>query len=445
MIFNSIKEKSIYYNLPVLLFSILPFSLITGPLLSDFSISLISILFLIYCKKHKNFSFFNNEYFYIFIFFWLYLIVNSLINNLNFDSLKISFFYIRYGIFVIAITALINTDAKFIKYFFYCIFTCFTILVIDGFYQYFVGENILGLKSQNIHRVSSFFHEELILGSYLSRLWPIFFGLTLIVLKKKNRLFYFVISIFILSEALIFLSGDRSAFFYINFSAIFVIVLAKNLQKLRIVTLICSLFIITIISLINPTAKERIIDITLKDMNVSIDKIRIDKNSKVMNFFSEKNKNDNDNDNDNGMYIFSKQHTHHYITAYKMFLDNKILGVGVKNFRNFCNDEKYNVSILSCSTHPHNTYVQILSETGLIGFLFLILILLYFCSYIMLHLIGKFKGRYYFSDFDICVLSGIAIYLFPVIPTGNVFNNWLNIIFILYLPFLLCSKNLSKI
>ena len=33
------------------------------------------------------------------------------------------------------------------------------------------------------------------------------------------------------------------------------------------------------------------------------------------------------------LYIFSKEHTHHYITAYRMFLDNKILGVGVKNFR----------------------------------------------------------------------------------------------------------------
>jgi uncharacterized membrane protein YoaT (DUF817 family) len=54
-----------------------------------------------------------------------------------------------------------------------------------------------------------------------------------------------------------------------------------------------------------------------------------------MNLFNEKKK------MKWNLYIFSKQHTHHYITAYRMFLDNKILGVGVKNFRNFCNDEKY--------------------------------------------------------------------------------------------------------
>lgn len=440
MIFYSIREKLIYYNLPVILFSLIPFFLITGPFLSDFSISLISILFLIYCKNHKNFSFFKNRYFYIFIFFWLYLVLNSLIVNFNFDSLKISFFYFRYGVFVIAVVALINTDARFIKYFFYCILICFTVLIIDGFYQYFIGENILGFKSPSIHRVSSFFHKELILGSYLSRLWPIFFGLSIIILNRKDKSFYLVILVFILSEALIFLSGDRTAFFYINLSAIFVIVLAKKLQKLRIVTLFFSFFIIVIISLINPTAKERIIDVTLKDMNLSTEKKnKIDTNSEEMNFFIEKQKDDNE------VYIFSKQHTHHYITAYKMYLDNKILGVGVKNFRNFCNDERYIVSELSCSTHPHNTYIQILSETGLIGFLFLVSIFLYFCKNVLTHLIGKFRGKYYFSDFNICVLSGIVIYLFPIIPTGNVFNNWINIMITLNLPFLLCNKNLLKI
>ena len=62
-----------------------------------------------------------------------------------------------------------------------------------------------------------------------------------------------------------------------------------------------------------------------------------------------------------------------------MYLDNKIFGVGVKNFRKICKYEKYSVSNLSCASHPHNTYIQILSETGIIGFLFLINSLFYFC------------------------------------------------------------------
>jgi len=420
MFFNSIKQKFFFYTFPVFLFSLIPFFLITGPFLSDLSISLISLIFLIYCFKKKNFSFFNNKYFFILLIFWSYLLINSLINNFNLDSLKISFFYIRYGIFVIAIVALLDFDDGFIKYFFYCIFTCFTALVLDGFYQYFTGVNILGWESYI--RVSSFFGNEKILGSYLSRLWPIFFGLSIFILKKNNRLFYVFVIIFILSEALIFLSGDRVAFFYINLSAIFVILFSKKIFKLRLYTLLSTLALLFIITLINPTAKERVFNQTLNQMNL----LNANKN------------------NEEKIYIFSREHTHHYITAYRMFLDHKILGVGVKNFRKLCSDDKYRESDSSCAPHPHNTYVQILSETGIIGFLFLILAFIYFIKYVFKHLILRFKSKYYFTDFEICILSGIAIYLWPIAPTGNVFNNWLNIAMILNLPLLVWSRKSNK-
>lgn len=417
MIFNSNKQKLIFYYFPAILFSLIPFLLITGPFLSDFAVSLISLLFLIYCLKEKNFSYFKNKYFYFFLIFCVYLVFNSLINNFNFDSLKISFFYFRYSIFVIAIVALLNTNSKFIKYFFYCIFICFIGLILDGFYQYFSGKNILGWESHS--RTSSFFGDEYILGSYLSRLWPIFFALSIFIIKKKNKLFFIFILTFILSESLIFLSGDRAAFFLINLSSIFVILFSQKILKLRLFLMLSTISLIIIISLINPIAKYRVFDQTLIDLNLN-------------------------SINRGSIYIFSKQHTDHYVTAYRMFLDNKVLGVGVKNFRNFCSNAKYKESELSCSTHPHNTYIQILSETGLIGFLFLITIFFYFCKYLFRHLILKFQGKYYFNDFKICILSGVAMYLWPFIPTGNVFNNWLNITLILYLPFFIWDRNLKN-
>ena len=424
MIFNSTKEKFIFYNFPVVLFSLIPFLLITGPFLSDLSVSLISLLFLSYCIKKKTFSYFNNKYFYFFSAFWLYLIFNTLINNFNIDSLRISFFYFRYGVFVVAIVALLNFDDKFKKYFFYCIFICFTVLILDGFFEYFNGENILGWSISDSARVSSFFGDEKILGSYLSRLWPIFFGLSIFIFnQKKNKLFFLFILIFILSETLIFLSGDRAAFFNINLSAIIVILFSQKILKLRLITLVASILLITAISFINPVAKERVWDLTIRSMIGAAERQNGEK----------------------GIFIFTKTHTHHYITAFKMYLDNKILGVGVRNFRKICSDKRYEVSKLSCAPHPHNTYLQILSETGIIGFLFLITALMYFCKYLLKHLILRTKGKYYFIDFEICILSGIAIYLWPVIPTGNIFSNWLNIAMILNFPFLIWSRMKKKI
>ena len=388
MTFTSRIEKIIFYYFPTVLFSLIPFFLVTGPFLSDLAVSLISILFLIYCIKEKNFSFFRNKYFYFFMSFWVYLFFNSLINNTNIHSLVSAIVYIRYGIFIIAVLTLLNFDEKFIKYFFYCIFICFTILILDGFYQYFAGENILGWKKTS--RTSSFFGEEQILGSYLSRLWPIFFGLSIYIFKTKDKLFIIFIIIFILSEALIFLSGDRSAFFYINLSAIFVILFSRKLLKLRLLTVLSSFLLLIIITFINPTAKERLIDNTLVQMN-------LDEESKGEQ-----------------KYIFSKNHHGIYASAYKMYIDNKILGVGIKNFRNICKDPRYYVNEeINCNSHPHNTYVQILAETGIIGFSFLLCVLIYFCKFLIKHISTIFKGKRHFNDFEICILSGVAIYLWP--------------------------------
>ena len=185
----SYKENFFFYKIPTILFSLLPLFLVTGPLLSDLSISIISILFLIYCFIKKNFTFFQNKYFYFFLIFWIYLIINSLFNNFNLNSIKISIFFFRYGVFVIAIATLLQFNHNFIKHFFYCILFCFTILLLDGYFQYFnpSGGNIIGLSSRSAGRVSSFFGEELILGSYLSRLWPIFFGLSIFLINKKSK------------------------------------------------------------------------------------------------------------------------------------------------------------------------------------------------------------------------------------------------------------------
>ena len=89
MILSSYQEKILFYNIPVYLFSLIPLFLITGSFLSDFSISIISLLFLAYCLKKNYFTFFKKKYFYLFLIFWIYLLINSLINNFNIESLKI--------------------------------------------------------------------------------------------------------------------------------------------------------------------------------------------------------------------------------------------------------------------------------------------------------------------------------------------------------------------
>ena len=414
-------NKTIFEVIPSYLIILLPVTLISGPFLSDLSVSIVSLIFIIYIFYYKKFEIVNNFFSKVFLIFWLYILINSLIINFNLYSIKSSFFYFRFLFFTLAFCYLLEKNQNLLRYFFYSLVGCFTVLILDGYFQYFFGYNIIGLKIPGGLRVSSFFGEELILGSYLSRLFPLLFGLTIFLYSKKKKKIYYSSLIFILSEGLIFLSGERTAFFYVNLSAIFIIIFIDKYKLLRLYTLISSILLIIFIVSINDNAKVRIIDTTLQQMGFSTRDLASTNNQK---------------------YIFSEEHQSQYSTALEMFKKNPLFGVGIKQFRNLCSKKEYSVGNYPCSTHPHNIYLQLLSETGIIGFLFLFIIFVFFSIKLIKHFFSLIKKKPLFSDFEICILSAVFITLWPISPNGNFFNNWLSIMF--YLPLGILTWSLTK-
>ena len=75
--------------------------------------------------------------------------------------------------------------------------------------------------------------------------------------------------------------------------------------------------------------------------------------------------------------IFSKTYEGHYKIALNMFKEKPILGHGVKIFRVYCAKPENFVSDVACTTHPHNTYMQLLSETGILGTMPVLLLFIY--------------------------------------------------------------------
>ena len=210
--------------------SVIPL-LIWGPFFPDLIISISVLFFLFHVIKSKNYYYFFNKPLIIFFIFCVYCICISIFIAddmlLSFES---SLFYFRIGVFSCFIWFLINKDKNFITFVYYALVLCFSSLIIDGYTQFFLGENIFGLKLYG-SRISSFFGNEAIMGSYLSRLFPLLFALFLIKKKKKFEL-YFIGLLFILVDILIFMSGERSAFFFLNLSSLFIIILIKEYQKI---------------------------------------------------------------------------------------------------------------------------------------------------------------------------------------------------------------------
>jgi len=404
----------IFSNYSFLLSLIIPF-LILGPFFPDLIVSLSSFVFLIYLIKHKLFFYFNKKPLLIFFIFCTYCILVSIFVAKNMLlSFESSLFYFRIGVFSCLIWYLLEQDKKILNYFYYALVVSFSALIVDGYIQFFTGTNILGWKIKDF-RISSFFGNQLILGSYLSRLFPLLFAL--FIVKKKNKLeLYFMFIFFFLLTGLVLISGERAAFFFFFFFLIFLFFFFKCYKKLKIVLSVGLLIFMMIIILYFEQVKKRII---------------LEPISTITKF------------------IFSPKHDSLFRTAYNMFSDKPILGYGPKMFRVICKNEKYTEDIYSCDTHPHNFYIQLLAETGIIGFSFLFSAFAYvlYCAYRQFKSIVLRQKRY-LTDYQVCLLAGILITVWPLTTNGNFFHNWLMIVYSLPVGFYLHSiygKNRTSI
>ena len=266
--------------------------------------------------------------------------------------------------------------------------------------------------------------------SYLFLLYPILFSFFIFINKKKNNFTNnFTIGLILVgAEIIIFLSGERASFFFLNFGAIYLILQMKYFKFFRSVLLVIALCLIVFISYYSPEYKNRMIDVTTKQLQKTVDT------------------------STGEIEFFSSQHQLVYESAFRIFLDNKFTGIGPKNFRVICKDPKYFIVDYkttkqlksACETHPHNSYLQLLTETGIPGFAFLFLLLLIVVYVSIKHFFYKhLKNNYIFSDYQLCLIVAIFISIWPIVPSGNFFNNWLSIVYYFPVGFFLHSLQVN--
>ena len=190
---NKTKNYNFFQTISLVCALVVPL-LVTGPFLSDLLISVMSLWFLYFSIHQKLYHKFFNLYFLFFLAFCLVCIISSFFSEKILFSLKSSLFYFRIGVFALLISYLIDQNKNVLNYFYYAFLITFLALILDGYTQYFTGTNIFNIPINESNRVSSFFGDELILGSYLTRLFPLFAALFVIRANKKWwEYFYFFI------------------------------------------------------------------------------------------------------------------------------------------------------------------------------------------------------------------------------------------------------------
>ena len=409
---DKIKQNKIFVEI---LFIILPITLLFSVIISEFVIFILITIFLYFSDKNNKVASLKDPIIIFFLLVWVYLIINYLINIDNNPSGLRTIFFFRFILLVISVNFFINIlKINLNKIFLYW---CFIIIIICGdlFLQYYTKQNILGFEAVKyndlIYRLGGFMDDELKISGIIYYFGLLVFSYTYFNeknLKYKNLNYLFLILIIVS----IFITAERSSFLS---SIIFLILFAifVDFKKINLRFFLLSILImIAFFGLFQKDLSSRMI-------------FKISENIKLFKFEKDKN------------YLNKDSHYFaHWSTAYQIFKDNKLFGVGIKNYRNFCDNDKYNENVFpgwqykKCSTHPHSFYFEIISETGLIGFVIIVSFFIY--SFFKFYKVLRLKKDNFFLFNSFIVL----IYFTPFLPRGSFFTNWNAIIFWVIFGFL---------
>lgn len=416
-----LMKLSLYNYFPYFYLPILMVAYIAGNAVIDLCVVISGLLWLIFYRN----NFFKYEkqikviFILLFIFYFSLLFSSLFSNHFPYSMIKASLFirFILFGLFFYEIYK--DNLNKFSIYFNY-ILILLLLIYIDVIIQLIMVKDIFGFEYISHDRLSGPFGDELILGSFIF----IFGSLYVLTRRKYDLLFYLFI---FFSFVIVSLTGERVAFIkfiiFLFFIIFYTFFKKKDYRKIKI--FLCFLFFIFVA--------------------YSFLLIKSDYFDRHSQFFKKFVPGSTD-------FILYTGYYAHYTTSINIFIDNPIVGSGFRSFRKECKKyENYfnenNIPLIEsfenskdkkniidsfnrniCTTHPHNFYLEIIAETGLIGItLFLLTIYLVFKNLIF------FETKLFF-----------IIYFFPFISTGSIFHGKNSFLFVfILLSLLLIDKGMK--
>ncbi len=436
---------SVFKNIFYILFLAIPLFLITGPAIPDLIISLGVIFALVWLIIiQKNYIFFNSSFINISLIFWLSLIIISFFAYNKAQSFQDSIIFVRFLLIPISIYFLFFTSDKDIKKILLLIFILVLFVSIDTLFQFFnytskdgFGNDLIGFKTDWYGRLTGPFGDELIPGAYISKFGLLGYAYLILSKKYKNKI---IIQISYLTLILVvcFATGERMAF-ATYLLALFILLIF--LQKGRIViflSILIGLSAIFIIHKYHPFYN----DFTVIESNEIHQGLKIEKTFKC-----EQDLNKICTKIINVQPSFKKVLTNFktsnygeiYLLALKMFRNNPITGVGINNYEYVCNNIPEYRSMMqnhNCANHPHNIYLQWLTEGGLICFFSFI----FYLSYTF-YFIKKNDGK---RDLKLISIVVLIIIFWPIMSTGSLIKNWNGVSTFYIISICLCLSRFKK-
>jgi hypothetical protein len=431
---------------PVLLtnitFALFPISFIFG----NFIVNIVFVLFCCLGVYHLRSKIITNKFDFnlkiIFILFLLILFSTCLnfvqalyyedYQDSDLSKLLKSILFFRFFIILLIVYLISDLDIINYKFFFISSAILPILISIDVIFQYIFGFNIVGIEGLSRHN-SSFFGDELISGGYIQNFS--FFSILFLayIIRKKNNFYNIILNTLVICTLAmgIFLSGNRIPFFLFLIGLFFLFFFCISLRKI----LLISFFIIALIfgkvtsSNVNMNSHYGIFYYDIKDAAVNLPK-KIKNN--ILSTIKGNEEFKNEKWEDDPKITDREEHSYKKLalTAFEVWKKNKLFGNGIKSFRYECHtiiEEQRGRLLLTtpqglCSNHPHNYYLEILVDLGIVGLLLIILIALRFMAF----LVKNYKVLKNENNLQNLFLLAVTINLFlegfPLKSTGSIFT-----------------------
>ncbi len=403
-------NKKLPFSLIEISFYFFPLSLILGSLIVN--INLIIFLFLsFYFFMHKKIKIVLSRPSIFLLLFFVTIIISSILNvkTIEISNLIKSILLLKFFLLYLSLETLIKNDKINLDYFFVVCIILVSLVSLDLIIQFFYGKNILGYKPWE-GRITGVFEHEAIAGAYLQKLFLFSLIGSLLIFKKNNKKNFFS-SLFLIMIIIFgsFVASNRISFFILIASSLILIIFFSKFRKKLIIAFI---FLTPIFTYLYQTNEQT---------NIKYESF-INKVGKFVNFNKVSNETENLTSEVSSGHRILPNHGKIFLTAFKSFDDNKIIGNGLKSFRFECKKYLLEKNTI-CSTHPHNYHLEVLHDTGLIGFMFITI-------FVILILIEKIKLILQNKILNIdklvlvLILLNFMIELFPIKSTGSLFTTW---------------------
>ena len=341
-----------------LLIAILPLSFIAGNLIINLNVLLIILSSLIFF----NLDFFKFKYYLVdklLIIFFFYSLFVGILNFYNFpetnnkfvtENLIKSIVFFRYLLLYFSIRIILKNNLLNFKIFYVVSTLCALFVSLDLIFQLISGSDIFG-NIKTSYKLSGPFGSEEIAGSYLQRfsIFSFFLFASYIGFKNKNKLIFILSVYFALIFFSILISGNRmpTILFLLMFAVLFLY--EKKLRKYTLLYILLSLILFIIIFKFSPQISNYTLHFINRALEIFVSLYDV--------FFLGKK------------LAVTNTYIKEFYTGYNVWIENFFLGVGINAFHINCAK-----TISYCASHPHNYYLEILSELGIIGFFLIVTI-----------------------------------------------------------------------